>query len=105
MFQRLRRILRNIELNTFLRRRLQEPCALAREPVIHGHTLLISAKAGGGEAEAEGLSMRDVFSQGRAEGGALSGSSCSSPSTGVTAGAGGQSTAGVVAADSRPRSP
>lgn len=72
--------------------------------MIHGHTLLISAKAGG-EAEAEGLSMRDVFSQGRAEGGALSGSSCASPSTGVTASAGGgQSTAGV-AADSRPRSP
>lgn len=48
MFQRLRRILRNIELNTFPRRRLQEPCALAREPVIHGHTLLISAKTGAG---------------------------------------------------------
>lgn len=107
MFQRLRRILRNIELNTFLRRRLQEPCALAREPVIHGHTLLISAKAGGvgGGLRPKGsqcvtFSLKDEPRVARSQGHRAH----LRPRARLRARGGGQSTAGV-AADSRPRSP
>lgn len=103
MFQRLCRILRNIELNTFLRRRLQEPCALAREPVIHGHTILISAKAGWGRLRPKGsqcvtFSLKDEPRAARSQGHRVH----LRPRASLHAR--GESTAGV-AADSRPRSP